>query len=366
MTTLREWHSMAIQFRSNIFQFSGFAWHDAEKEKMKMKEKLDKCVKEKLLEFCDLLDIPVVKTTARKEDLVAKLLDFMEAPHAMTDVLLAEKEQSNKRKRKRTVITSASKKPVSTTAKRSAKKQRTSDDTPKAKEKITAPETEDEGEGEDQGNENGVANRDEDEVPEHSGSDKDGDELEDEDDKDSEKGKQGSKKSSNKGSTGKANAKKVTTPKKAPAAIPTKSPSKTPSKDSQANSISNTSPKVFSRKKKSEDIAPKYSTATKASPKEKSGKKETKGKERSKLKVESGPSAKELRKTICEILKEVDFNTATFTDILKQLARHFRTDLTPRKSAIKLMVQEELTKLAEEAEEDDEENLEAAGREVEA
>jgi len=79
-----------------------------------------------------------------------------------------------------------------------------------------------------------------------------------------------------------------------------------------------------------------------------------------------------LRDATCEILKEVDFNTATFTDILKLLARKFNADLTPRKSSIKLMIQEELTKLADGA--DDEEDGEgeaekdenqSAGQEVE-
>lgn len=37
-----------------------------EKQQMKVKEKFDKCNKEKLLEFCDVLDIPVAKATTRK------------------------------------------------------------------------------------------------------------------------------------------------------------------------------------------------------------------------------------------------------------------------------------------------------------
>lgn len=54
-------------------------------------------------------------------------------------------------------------------------------------------------------------------------------------------------------------------------------------------------------------------------------------------------------------------------------AQRFDTDLTPRKAAIKLLIQEELTKLADEAEDDDddgdaekEENPEAADQDVEA
>lgn len=37
-----------------------------EKQKIKVKEKFDKCNKEKLLEFCDVLDIQISKNTRRK------------------------------------------------------------------------------------------------------------------------------------------------------------------------------------------------------------------------------------------------------------------------------------------------------------
>ncbi|CAI9264913.1 unnamed protein product [Lactuca saligna] len=38
-----------------------------EKEKAKVQENLEKYTKEKLFEFCDLLDIPIVKTSAKKK-----------------------------------------------------------------------------------------------------------------------------------------------------------------------------------------------------------------------------------------------------------------------------------------------------------
>ena len=41
-----------------------------EKQKLKVKEKLDKYNKEKLLEFCDLFDMPIGKTSAKKVCLV--------------------------------------------------------------------------------------------------------------------------------------------------------------------------------------------------------------------------------------------------------------------------------------------------------
>nr|GMC71851.1 DNA ligase 1-like isoform X1 [Ipomoea batatas] len=45
---------------------------------------------------------PILKTAAYGEDVVVKLMEFLEAPHATTAELLAEKEQSSKGKRKRT------------------------------------------------------------------------------------------------------------------------------------------------------------------------------------------------------------------------------------------------------------------------
>jgi len=42
----------------NVFQ--------EEKQRAKAKEKLDKCIKEKLIDFCDVLDIPVNKSTVKK------------------------------------------------------------------------------------------------------------------------------------------------------------------------------------------------------------------------------------------------------------------------------------------------------------
>jgi len=49
----------------------------------------------------------------------------------------------------------------------------------------------------------------------------------------------------------------------------------------------------------------------------------------------------------------VDFNTATFSDILKRLDDEFKTDLASKRASIKLMIQDELTKVAEEADEEE-------------
>ncbi|XWS60793.1 hypothetical protein CRYUN_Cryun07bG0067700 [Craigia yunnanensis] len=80
--------------KRNIGQFSGSVWveNEREKQKAKIKEKIDNCVKEKLVDFCDLLNIPITRATLRKEEVSAKLLEFLESPHATTDILLADKE----------------------------------------------------------------------------------------------------------------------------------------------------------------------------------------------------------------------------------------------------------------------------------
>lgn len=111
--------------------------------------------------------------------------------------------------------------------------------------------------------------------------------------------------------------------------------------------------KVLQRRKKNVDVPEKKSTPKSDHKEKATGKKVAKVEAKSVAK-ESAPRNEELRKTIYNILKEVDFNTATFTDILKELAKHYTMDLTPRKKSIKLMIQEELTKLADEAEENEE------------
>nr|XP_016515202.1 PREDICTED: protein DEK-like [Nicotiana tabacum] len=99
----------AHNLKKNIGQFSGYVWvENEEKHRSKVKEKLDKCVKEKLLVFCDILNIPVSRSAAKKDELSVKLVDFLESPHSTTDSLLADKEQKSK-KLKRKGTTSKSK-----------------------------------------------------------------------------------------------------------------------------------------------------------------------------------------------------------------------------------------------------------------
>ncbi|XP_059591308.1 DEK domain-containing chromatin-associated protein 4 isoform X1 [Vitis vinifera] len=399
----------AFQVKNNISRFSGFVWHEnEEKQKIKVKEKFDKCVKEKLLEFCDVLDISIAKTTTRKEDIVTKLIEFLVAPHPTTTVLLAEKEQvvhlnfkfiikmplygtmfllwllsfyvcsiyqSIKGKKRKRVVKRNSSMSGSTSSKRSAKSRRKTEDTDTMEEKKSIHDSEDDSEEEDdkneeEENENGIPERSEDEISEHSESEEKGNESEDESEEEIVKRKRDSKKTPvKKESAGKAKTKKTPTPKKS--ISPPKRSKKLSSNRSKADDDSDTSPKVFSRKKKNEVAKGRSSTPKKSVSKEKPGKKAVKGKDKPK-EDKSSPSDDELRNAICEILKEVDFNTATFTDILKQLARQFETDLTARKSSIKLIIQEELTKLADEVDDEDEEGdaekdeAQPASQEVEA
>ena len=102
----------------------GFLTSYQDKQKAKVREKLDKCFKEKLMDFCDVLNIPINRSAVKKvginifnalfscysnpsntrlishlvrpcfqEELTVKILEFLESPHSTTDLLLADKEQ---------------------------------------------------------------------------------------------------------------------------------------------------------------------------------------------------------------------------------------------------------------------------------
>jgi len=64
---------------------------------------------------------------------------------------------------------------------------------------------------------------------------------------------------------------------------------------------------------------------------------------------------------VVEILKEVDFNTATLSDILRQLGTHFGVDLMHRKAEVKKIITDVINNMTDEEEEGEEaeENAEA-------
>ncbi|XP_042413006.1 trichohyalin-like [Zingiber officinale] len=336
----------AVNFKHHILQFSGFVWHESdEKQRDKMKEKLDKYVKDTLLDLCDLFDLPASKANSRKEELVEKLLDFLVAPHP-------NNEQSTKsRKRKRLAKGSSSKRIEGAHSKRSRKKENTDDASLSEGDKSSS-----EMDDGDEVNESDPLKGKSVELSESEDDDETNDmSKENEHEKeDLEKGNKEKKRvSKQKDSIG---METVRTNSKAElvAATAKDSTKQSSSLHTKTKDVADdVRTKVFSRKKKMTDSPKKKSTIRSAKKEKDTGKRVSKD-NKAKSKAQQ-PSKEELRKKICEILKEVDFNTATFTDILKLLATHYRADLNPRKASIKLIIQEELTKLAEAEDEEDEE-----------
>ncbi|KAI3755929.1 hypothetical protein L1987_55739 [Smallanthus sonchifolius] len=357
----------ALQVKSNILQFSGFVWSEnEEKHKLKVKEKLDKLNKEKLLEFCDIFDMTVSRANAKKEDIVVKLIDFMLTPHATTSELLAEKDQSTKGTKRKRESKKNSSTSEATPSKSSSKKQKTKSISEEDKKRAADTDDsekesgEEEKDNEEQEDVNGAPEKSEDVASEEEHAS----EPESEEEDSSKKRKRGSakSKSSKKESAVKPEKKKVAaTPKKTGSSPQKKTPVKSSTSGSKVADKSDSGPKTFSRKNTKKDAdEEKPVTPKKPAPKEKSGKKTVKEKVKPKSEKQK-ISDDDLRTAICEILKEVDFNTATFTDILKQLAERFNTDLTSRKASIKFMIQEELTKLADD---EDEEEPEKTGKQA--
>ncbi|KAF9589329.1 hypothetical protein IFM89_022656 [Coptis chinensis] len=278
--------------RSNVSRFSGFVWHEnEEKQRLKIKERLNKCVKEKLLEFCDVLDIGVVKTTIKS----------------------IKKSGTTK---KRSVETSMQESGRSA-AKRSSVKQRKTEGSSNVVEKESESESDDEFEKEEAEERlNSDPDGSDDEGAEHSESDVKGSESGEDSEEETRNHNSGLKGSSAKTtSSAKDKSKKVTTEKKETLV---KSPKKVPmTNNSKANDSIGESPVVFSRRKKSEETTNKKSFApSKCSSKEndsmeKSGKKSVKGKD--KVKEACAPTDEELRKVIYKILSRSDLKTGNGT-----------------------------------------------------
>lgn len=391
----------AFHLKNNILQFSGYVWGDnEEKLKGKVKEKLEKYNKENLLNLCDLLDIHVAKTSNKKEEIVAKLIEFLEAPHVTTDVLLEEKVQTlkakkRKRKSKGTPGKARAKTPGKTPRKKQkkgavSKEERRNEEDEEGEEDDVEGENENENDNESSGGEE----EEEDKVAEEV----DEEEEEEDDDEDygqKKKGQKGSskKRSNRKKSNDNAGKKKSeskgveTSPRKALRSLKGSTAKDLSGDNADSSPHSSPSSKVFSRKNKKEksevDKTPvaddkkqsrkrTNASVAKSNTKEKEGKTKAKGKS-----TKSNPSDDDIRSAISDILQGVDFNTATFTDILKQLAGKFDIDFSERKAYLKNMIHEELGKLAEGDDEEDhsmaaEENIEKdeseeqAGQVVEA
>ncbi|KAG5031897.1 hypothetical protein JHK85_015879 [Glycine max] len=335
----------AHNLKRNIGQFSGYVWTENEdKQRAKIKEKIDKFVKEKLLDFCDVLNIQVNKTNVKKEELSAKLLEYLESPHATTDILLADKEQKGK---KRTRKSFPSKSPGEASTETPAKKQKQTSQSGKKQKQSSDDDEDDKAELSDA---KGVSQEDEDVAVPNNESDDEESRSEEEEEK-SKSRKRTSKKAVKESSVSKADR--------------TSSVKKTPVKD--AKSIEKTKKKPTSKKgvaehdsasasvskskqpasKKQKTASEKQDTKGKAASKKRTDKSskalvKDQGKSKSNKKAKAEPTKQDMHAVVVDILKEVDFNTATLSDILRQLGTHFGMDLMHRKAEVKDIITDKL------------------------
>ncbi|XP_047167428.1 DEK domain-containing chromatin-associated protein 1-like [Vigna umbellata] len=321
----------AIAVKRNIGLFSGYVWTDnEEKLKAKTKEKIEKCAKEKLVDFCNVLNIPINKTTMKKEELSAKLFEFLVSPHATTDVLLADKKMKG-RKRGR--------KPTPNKSETPAKKQKKTSIARKKQKQSSDVEESDVSEPSE-----AEVDSEEDDVPK-SESDHD-DENMSEKEEDKEKAHTGS-------STKTLNEDQDEPAKKTTTVETTKSNEKTPKRStSKIARNDNTSKSKQSTSNKQKTVRENQNSKRKVADKkrtDKSSKALVKdgGKGKRSEKAEDGPSKNEMHRVVVDILKKVDFNTATLSDILKQLGTHFDVDLMHRKAEVKDIITDVINNMSD-------------------
>ncbi|KAK4768069.1 hypothetical protein SAY87_003210 [Trapa incisa] len=337
----------AHSLKRNIGQFSGFVWDDnEEKQRSKVKEKLERCVKEKLVYFCDVLNIPMNKATTKKEELSAKILEFLESPHTTTDALLSEKGQKRKRR-------SSSSKSIEATEMKQKKKGKVgekqkspsaAEEDNRAEESMTHSDI-----GDDSSEDNEKDNFSKQEVPQIGNTAEENmeGEVDVKDntlDKDAAKEEKvgdsvnSSKPGRKKGAT--KSSKSPSSPGKKPSSLKKKSDSKTGEKGGEKSAKENSSSKK--RLSKPSVVSTK-----------------DQGKSETIKKAKAGPSREEIHEEVVKILKEVDFNTATLSDILKRLGTHFDVDLYSRKAEVKAIIAEVLNAMSDdegEGEEDEDAN----------
>ncbi|XP_010426369.1 PREDICTED: protein DEK [Camelina sativa] len=312
----------AQTLKKNIGQFSGFVWSEQEEEKQRArtKEKLDKFNKEKLIDLCDVLDIPNNKSNVKKDELAVKVLEFLVHPKVTRDVVLADSEKETK-KRKKSVsnLTSGESSDVP------AKKRRQTKSSGKKQDK---PSETEEGNGEaDVGSEDDP----------HGEENNKNEDTETEDEKDKAKEK---KKSTDKKSLSKR------TKKEKPAAEEEKSlkgSAKSGRKSSKQVDKSTASSSKKQEVDKHDSSKEKGKRQT-SKPQAKGSKDQGAGKTPEKGKKE--PTRKEVHVVVAKILKEVDFNTATLSDILRKLGSHFGVDLMHRKAEVKDIVTDAINEMS--------------------
>ncbi|KAG7021385.1 Protein DEK, partial [Cucurbita argyrosperma subsp. argyrosperma] len=366
----------AQTLKRNISQFSGYVWIDnEEKHRSRVKEKLEKCVKEKLVDFCDVLNIPINKTTVKKariraniftiacEELSAKLLEFLESPHATTDVLLADKEQKGRKRRRASsgkVVGSGDSAEVPAKKQKSqpTKKRKQSPVAEEEEDRVETSNEKDDSHDKDGNNDDDVTAWKEENIEQ---------DRSDEDDKTPEAmpspknlSKKVGKDDSGSKLVEKSSTKKTAAKSAKGAAKSTKKSSNSASNkiDAGKSAGSPSKPKGTSKKQKVEEKKP---VKEKSSGKKRTSKApakvlvEEQGKGKNSKKVKKEPSREEMHDVVVNILKQVDFNTATLSDILSQLGTHFGVDLMHRKAEVKDIITDVINNMSDEDEEEEEE-----------
>ncbi|KAG9133545.1 hypothetical protein Leryth_016502 [Lithospermum erythrorhizon] len=337
----------APMVKKNLGLFSGFLWvEEEEKQRSKVRKKLDQCVKAKLLDFCNILDIPVNKATVKKEDLSSMLLKFLESPHPTTETLLYDKEKTRKLKQNYRV---------------GVKRQQSTV------------------EEEDKKSESSIG---EDHLQEESDDEEGNDSEEDREDEHAphmekrtvvrkintkENGKtqvEGHSAKSPKATSRKRSS--CSSSKEGTSEAETESKAsviKKPKVEKKRNKISESETESKSSSVKKLNVRNEKNRGQNASVRKTSSKinasskppakAKTIGQGKTRKKERAGVTGEEMRTALADILKNVDLNTATLADILGQLRAHFNIDLSHRKAEVKALITDIINKMLDEDDEPD-------------
>ncbi|KAH8967538.1 hypothetical protein BDL97_03G082300 [Sphagnum fallax] len=420
----------AAVLKQHILQFSGYVWtENQEKERSRVKEKLERYTKEGLVLLIDVLDLHLPRT-GKKEELVGKVLEFLEKPHKTTDVLLEEKEQEKQLKNARKRSSGKG------TLGRSPKKHKVDGESSTKRGRRKPAEESDLGESAKSEDDDALEEEEETEKKHFTFKDEDHEEDSDSDTEEEKKKKSAKKlsrpssKKDSKPETEVSSDYKEKERSEAEEMPPKKSMTKTPAKlstpESSPKASSKPVEKVYSKnarkqnkqketEKEKEKVKEKekQKEERKEKEKEKGNKvKEKKGKELPKLgrgrpkksdvilgksdgvsskstisaaedndpaqreksymvkeskprKSKNVPSDEQLQSEIRALLIDADFSKVTFTDVITQLEGKFGVSLTEHKTHVKKLIKEEISKLADK--EDDEPETEVgAGSQAEA
>ncbi|KAL0789577.1 hypothetical protein Bca101_005823 [Brassica carinata] len=348
--------------KRNIGLFSGFVWSEQEEEKQRArtKEKIEKCIKDKLIDFCDVLDIPINKSNVKKEELVVSVLEFLLCPKATRDVVLTDPEKETKKRKKSTAknVTSGessdvpAKLPTGISIIHVVKQFQIASAhcnlmfmsyfphlalcVMRFQIFINALITG--GERRRQTKESGKKQ----DQPSKS------EDTETEDEKD---------KAEEKKSTSKKNSSKRTKKEK-PAAEEEKSlkGSARSGRKSSLKVVKSTSSSSKKQKVDKDDSSKEKGKKQTSKPQAKGSKDQGKA---SKKGNKREPTRKEMHVVVAKILKEVDFNTATLSDILRKLGSHFGVDLMHRKTEVKDIITDAIDEMS--VDDEREENTEDEG-----